>query len=163
MCVHTYIYIYIYIYTHTYIIIIIIIIIMFITIRFLLLLLIIYYYCAMPHPAAWYRTSTFGDHTNPPILMILLILILILTCISIITYYYFYCLCYLLFGDHTNPHHPHKSDLSQFNKFTLQRTTSVLCVFHKFLHLINPTLYLFNGAWWGWGGFVWSPMFTYKS
>ena len=56
-----------------------------------------------------------------------------------------------VYGDHTNPPHPHKSDLSQ-----LQRASSVLCVFTKCLDLVNPNSNLSNRAWWGWGGFVWS-------
>ena len=47
-------------------------------------------------------------------------------------------------GDHTNPPHPHKSDLIQFDKLKLQWTSSVLCVFSKFLHLINPNWNLLN-------------------
>ena len=47
--------------------------------------------------------------------------------------------CYIIvYGDHTNPPHPHKSDLNQSNKNNLQWTSSVVCVFSKFLHLINP-------------------------
>ena len=46
-------------------------------------------------------------------------------------------------GPH-KPTPPHKSDLNQFNKFQSQWTSSVLCVFSKFVHLINPNLDLLN-------------------
>ena len=49
-----------------------------------------------------------------------------------------------IYGDHTNPPHPHKSDLNQFNKLEVQWTSSLLRVFDKFLHLINPNLDLLN-------------------
>ena len=49
-----------------------------------------------------------------------------------------------MYGDHANPPHPHKSGLNQFDKVTLQRTSSALCVFSKLSHLIDPTLNLLN-------------------
>ena len=61
-------------------------------------------------------------------------------------------------GDHTNPPHPHRSYSNPFIKFRLQWASSVLCVFGKFLHLINPNWNLLNREWWGWGGFVWSQL-----
>ena len=48
-------------------------------------------------------------------------------------------LSHILFsGGHTNPPHPHKSNLNQSNNFDLQWTSSVLCVSGKLLHLKTP-------------------------
>ena len=50
-----------------------------------------------------------------------------------------YIACFkCMYGDHTNPPHPHTSALNQFYILKLQRTSSVLCVFSKLLRLINP-------------------------
>ena len=57
---------------------------------------------------------------------------------------------------HTNPPHPHTSDLINLNDLNCSEESSVLRAFSELLHLINSNLNLLNGWWWGWGGFVWS-------
>ena len=57
---------------------------------------------------------------------------------------------------HTNPPHPHTSDLINSNDLNCSEESSVLRAFSELLHLINSNLNLLNGWLWGWGGFVWS-------
>ena len=53
---------------------------------------------------------------------------------------------------HTNPPHPHTSDLINSNDLNCNEESSVLRAFSELLHLINSNLNLLNGWWWGWGG-----------
>ena len=62
-------------------------------------------------------------------------------CMYVYTYIYIYmCVCERdgerHAGRHTGPYtrhsHPHKSDSNQFDKFKLQWTGSMLCVFNQF-------------------------------
>ena len=61
----------------------------------------------------------------------------------------------IYFRGHTNPPHPHTSDLINLNDLSCSEESSVLRAFSELLHLINSNLNLLNGWWWGWGGFVW--------
>ena len=63
-----------------------------------------------------------------------------------------------LYRGHTNPPHPHTSDLIILNDLNCNEESSVLRAFSEWLHLIDSDLNLLNGWWWGWGGFVWSQL-----
>ena len=76
--------------------------------------------------------------------------LLIITIRSSITYY----------RGHTNPPHPHTSDLINVNDLDCSEEHSVLRAFSELLHLISSNLNLLNGWWWGWGGFVWSQYYN---
>ena len=75
--------------------------------------------------------------------------------------YYYYLLLSLWFMSFIiwGPHKPTPPPQIRFESIYIQIAVNKLslCVLNKCLHLTNPDLGVLNGAWWGWGGFVWSP------